>query len=88
MRLPSGSGRFKDQPEVEAELLNTLGLVYGDLELPVKGEQMLRKALELRRMSPPDRQNPLRVAELKPRRTSRPQHLFWRRGSEPGGGAL
>jgi eukaryotic-like serine/threonine-protein kinase len=48
---------FQDQPDVEAELCTTLGLVYGDLELPSKAEQMHRKALALRRTLPPAQRN-------------------------------
>ncbi|PWU08164.1 MAG: hypothetical protein C5B50_30165 [Verrucomicrobia bacterium] len=43
---------FTNQPEVEAELMTTIGLVYSDLTLDFKAEDMLRKALALRRTLP------------------------------------
>src|SRR5436190_5234300 len=41
-----------NQPEVEAELRNTIGLVYQELLLASKAEDMLRKALDIRRKLP------------------------------------
>src|SRR5262249_49502516 len=46
------SNDLTNQPEVEAELLTTLGLVYQELRQADKTEDMLRKALALRRKIP------------------------------------
>ncbi len=43
------SKSLKNQPEVQAELLRTLGETYADLDDRVKSEQMQREALRLRR---------------------------------------
>jgi eukaryotic-like serine/threonine-protein kinase len=40
---------FDDRPEVQAELLNTLGRVYADLGSYQRGRELVRRALEARR---------------------------------------
>src|SRR5262245_2698370 len=40
--------KMADQPEVEAELCNIIGGVYGELGEPAKGEKMVRRAVEIR----------------------------------------
>jgi serine/threonine protein kinase len=46
------SKHLTNQPEVEAELMTTIGLVYSELGQYLKAEDSLRKALALRRKMP------------------------------------
>ena len=48
MRAPKNSSDLKEQPEVQAAMMKTIGTVYGNLGLYNTAIPMLEKTLEIR----------------------------------------